>query len=66
MRDLEASDVYVYHRYINKIIERYEEGYIHPEKIQRLLETIGRWEERFRKMSVAKQKATLPFIAKIQ
>jgi len=48
-------DIYVFNKYINKIINRYEEELIEAEKIQQYLETLERWENKFKKLSLIKQ-----------
>jgi len=53
MKDL--IDIYVFNKYITKIINRYEEELIEAEKIQQYLETLERWENKFKKLSLIKQ-----------
>jgi len=48
-------DMYIYHVYIEKIVKRYEEEFIEGEKVQQLLDTLERWEDKSKRMSLVKK-----------
>jgi len=53
--DKDLIDIYVFNKYITKIINRYENELIEAEKVQQYLETLERWENKFKKLSMIKQ-----------
>lgn len=55
MVETKGEEVYIFHKYIMKIIDKYDNELMHPEKFNQHLYTLGRWEGVFRKLSKAKR-----------
>ena len=53
------SSVFAYEKYMMKVIDKYECGFIEKEKIQQYLNSLELWEFKFRRLSMAKQRVTL-------
>ena len=49
------TGVYIYQKYIMKIVAKYECGIIEKEKASQLLDTLQKWEDGYNRLSLAKQ-----------
>ena len=49
------TGLYIYQKYIMKIVDRYECGIIEKEKASQLLDTLQKWEDGYNNMSGAKK-----------
>lgn len=56
------EQTYIYAYYINLIIYRYECDLIQGDKVQQFLETLGRWEGKFKRLSVGKKKMVMSLL----
>lgn len=54
-----AEKQYVFHKYIVKVIDRYDDGLISDEELEQHLRTLNRWEGVFKKLPIAKRKKLL-------
>lgn len=62
MNEKQESKPYVYARYINIIIERFQDGLIYEDKLQQLLETLIKWEGKFKKLGVKKKEVVMSLL----
>lgn len=53
------EQTFYYHKYIDTIIDKFEEELISGEKVQQFLNTLQLWENRFKRLSLAKKEVTL-------
>jgi len=49
------TGAYIYQQYIDKIVKRYDEDFIEGEKVQQYLETLERWENKAKRLSLVKK-----------